>query len=74
MSSAGAYALAKREPGSAAVWLAAYAARDDDRRPAQAMPVDRLDDVVLIHTLRTLDNVLQARPRGIVAQQNKRWA
>ena len=74
MSSAGAYALAKREPQFAAAWDAALAAHDDDRRSVPAKPLDALSDATLLRQLRRLQTRLDAHPKGVVAQQNKRSA
>ena len=74
MSVAGAYALAKREPEFAAAWDAALAARETDRQPVPAKPSEKLSDGELMRKLSTLKAALDARPRGIVAQQKSRWA
>ena len=74
MSSAGAYALAKRDPDFAAAWDAALAARDVDHWGAGPQRTDLLDDTALIRRLRAASAKLNARPRGIVAQQNTRRA
>ena len=74
MSSAGAYALAKREPDFAAAWDAALTARDDDRRATLAKPLEALGNAALLRRLRRLEAKLNARPKGVVAQQNQRWA
>ena len=74
MSSAGAYALAKREPGFAAAWDAALVACDADRRSVTAKPLEALGNTALLRRLRILETKLNARPKGVVAQQNQRWA
>ena len=74
MSSAGADALAKRDLDFAAAWDAALDARDADRWGAGSQRPEFLDDTALIRRLRAASAKLNARPRGIVAQQNTRRA
>ncbi len=73
MSRAGVYALARRDPGFAALWNAALAARGADRRPPPITPFDMLDGTRMMRRLLALEAARKARPRGIVAQQNWRW-
>lgn len=76
MSRGSAYALARRDPDFAAAWDAALVGRDADRwsrRPVRK-PVEALSDGALIRRLCRADAARHARPRGIVAQQNARWA